>query len=47
VNKDLSTDGLKSDKTVAQLIAAWGTGTHILRIYRGGELLAEGTFTFS
>jgi hypothetical protein len=47
VNATLSTDGLKSDKTVAQLIAAWGTGPHILRIYRGGELLAEGTFTFS
>jgi hypothetical protein len=47
VNPELTTDGLKSDKRVAQLIAAWGTGTHILRIYRGGELLAEGTFTFS
>ena len=47
VNASLSTDGLKSDKTVAQLIAAWGTGNHILRIYRGGDLIAEGTFTFS
>ena len=41
------TDGLKSTKSVAQLIAAWGKGTHILRVFRGGELLAEGTFTFS
>jgi len=33
------------------LIAAWGTGTFILRDYRGGdtnpELIAEGRFTFS
>jgi hypothetical protein len=47
VNKDLTTDGLKASVSVSQLIAAWGKGTHIMRIYRGGELLAEGTFTFS
>ena len=47
VNASLSTDGLKSSARVSQLIAAWGKGTHILRVYRGGELLAEGTFTFS
>lgn len=41
------TDGFKDSKTVAQLIAAWGTGTFILRTYNAGELLAEGTFTFS
>jgi hypothetical protein len=32
---------------MSQLITAWGTGTHIMRVYRGGELLAEGVFTFS
>lgn len=47
VNPALLTDGLKSGSTVSELIAAWGTGTHILRVYRGEELLAEGTFTFS
>lgn len=47
VDKTLSTDGLKSPASMSQLIEAWGTGTHILRVYRGGELLAEGTFTFS
>jgi hypothetical protein len=47
VNGKLLTDGLKSTKTMTQLIGAWGKGTHILRVYRGGELLAEGTFTFS
>jgi hypothetical protein len=47
VNATLLTEGLKSSLTVEQLIRAWGTGTHILRIYRGEELLAEGTFTFS
>lgn len=41
------TDGLKSPASMSQLIAAWGTGTFILRIYNAGELLAEGTFTFS
>jgi hypothetical protein len=47
VDPSLSTDGLKSSARVSQLIAAWGKGTHILRVYRSGELLAEGTFTFS
>jgi hypothetical protein len=47
VDATLLTDGLKSDSSVAQLIQAWGTGTHILRIYRSGELIAQGTFTFS
>jgi hypothetical protein len=47
VNPTRTTDGFKSTKTVAELIAAWGTGTHILRVYRGGELLAQGVFTFS
>jgi hypothetical protein len=46
VNATLLTDGLKSSKSVAKLITAWGTGTHILRVYRGGELVAEGQFTF-
>jgi hypothetical protein len=32
---------------VSDLIAKWGTGDHILRVYRGDELLAEGRFTFS
>jgi hypothetical protein len=47
VDQTLLTDGLASDASVAKLITAWGTGTHILRIYRGEELLAAGTFTFS
>lgn len=47
VNKDLTTDGLKATVSVSQLINAWGTGTHILRVYRGGVLIGEGTFTFS
>jgi hypothetical protein len=47
VNPKLQTDGLKSPSSMTKLISAWGTGTHILRVYRGGELLAEGTFTFS
>jgi hypothetical protein len=47
VNSALKTDGLKSSSSMTKLIAAWGKGTHIIRIYRGGELLAEGTFTFS
>jgi len=47
VDATLLTDGLKSDLSVAQLIQAWGTGTHILRIFRSGELIAQGTFTFS
>ena len=47
VNPALLTDGLESSKTVAQLIEAWGKGTFILQVFRGGELLAEGSFTFS
>jgi hypothetical protein len=47
VNPSLSTDGLKASVSVSQLIAAWGTGPHIMRIYRGGDLIAEGTFNFS
>jgi hypothetical protein len=47
VDKTLLTDGLKVNKSVSQLIAAWGTGNFVLRFYNGGELLAEGTFTFS
>jgi hypothetical protein len=47
VNASLTTDGLKSSTSMPRLIAAWGKGPHIIRIYRGGELLAEGSFTFS
>jgi hypothetical protein len=47
VDKTLTTDGLKLPYTMAQLYGSWGKGTHILRIYRGNELIAEGTFTFS
>jgi hypothetical protein len=47
VDKTATTDGLKSSLTVAQLIKAWGKGTFILRVYRGEEQLAEGTFIFS
>ena len=47
VDPTRTTDGLKSSASAAELIAAWGTGTLVMRVYRGGELLAEGTFTFS
>jgi hypothetical protein len=47
VNPAVLTDGLRSSKTVAQLIAAWGKGTFVMRIFREEELLAEGSFTFS
>ena len=47
VDKTLMTDGLKSQYSMAQLYGSWGKGTFILRMYRGEELLAEGTFTFS
>ena len=32
-------------KDAATLISGWGKGNFILRVYRGVELLAEGTFT--
>ncbi len=47
VDKTLLTDGIKSQYSMAQLYGSWGKGTHIHRFYRGEELLAEGTFTFS
>ena len=47
VDPTRTVDGFKSSASVSELIAAWGTGTHILRVYRGGELIAEGSFTFS
>ena len=47
VNSTLKTDGLRSPASMAKLYKAWGKGVHILRVYRGGVLLAEGTFTFS
>ena len=47
VDKTLTSDGLKLKYTMAQLYGSWGTGTHILRVYRGDELLGEGTFVFS
>lgn len=34
-------------RDAGNLIPAWGTGSFILRVYRGVELLAEGTFTLS
>jgi hypothetical protein len=47
VDPTRTTDGLKSDASMSELIAAWGTGTFVMRVYRGGELLAEGVFTFA
>jgi hypothetical protein len=47
VNSSLKTDGLRSPASMTKLYRAWGKGVHILRIYRGGVLIAEGTFTFS
>jgi hypothetical protein len=34
-------------RNAATLIQGWGPGNFIMRVYRGGELLAEGTFTLS
>jgi hypothetical protein len=34
-------------KDAGTLIPGWGTGTFILRVYRGEELLAEGAFSLS
>jgi hypothetical protein len=47
VDATLLTDGLKVNQSVSALMAAWGKGTLVMRIYNGGELLGEGTFTFS
>lgn len=47
VDPTRTTDGLKSTESMGELIAAWGTGTFVMRVYRGGELLAEGVFTFA
>jgi hypothetical protein len=47
VNPELLTDGLKSDSSVSEIIAGWGKGTFIMRIYRGEEQLAEGSFTLA
>ena len=47
VDPTRTTDGLKSDQSLSALIAAWGRGTFVMRVYRGGELLAEASFTFS
>lgn len=47
VDPTRTTDGLKSSSSVSALIAAWGKGTFVMRVYRGVELLAEGSFTFS
>ena len=34
-------------KDAATLVKGWGAGNFIMRVYRGAELLAEGTFTLS
>ncbi|MEP7040326.1 MAG: zinc ribbon domain-containing protein [Chloroflexota bacterium] len=47
VDATRTTDGLKATASMGQLLAAWGKGTMVMRIYRAGELIAEGTFTFS
>jgi hypothetical protein len=47
VDPTRTTDGLKASGSVSALIAAWGKGTLVMRVYRGGELIAEGSFTFS
>jgi hypothetical protein len=47
VDKTLKAEGLKLPFTMAQLYGSWGKGALILRIYRGEELIGEGTFTFS
>ena len=47
VDPSLLADGLKSSASVSQLIQKWGKGDHVLRVYRGNELLAEGHFTFN
>jgi hypothetical protein len=47
VDATRTTDGFKSTASMSALLAAWGKGDMVMRIYRGGELIAEGTFTFS
>jgi len=47
VDATRTTDGLRASGSVSQLIATWGKGTLVMRVYRGGELIAEGSFTFS
>jgi hypothetical protein len=47
VDKTLTAVGLKLQYSMAQLYGSWGKGTHILRFYRGDELIGEGTFVFS
>ena len=47
VDPTRTTDGLKSSASMSALIAAWGKGVFVMRVYRGGELLAEGSFTFA
>lgn len=47
VDATRTTDGFKSTASMSALLAAWGKGDMIMRIYRGGELIAEGGFTFS
>ena len=39
--------GPAADAELLTDIAKWGKGDHILRVYRGSELLAEGHFTFN
>ena len=47
IDKTLTSEGLKLPYTMAQLYGSWGKGTLILRVYRGDELIGQGTFVFS
>lgn len=39
--------GFKAGVDTTKLIASWGKGDFVMRVYRGVELLAEGHFTFN
>ena len=39
--------GFKATVDTTRLIASWGKGDFVMRVYRGVELLAEGHFTFN
>jgi len=47
VDPTRTTDGFRSSESMSALLASWGKGTMVMRIFRGGVLIAEGTFTFA
>ncbi|MDP9468088.1 MAG: zinc ribbon domain-containing protein [Chloroflexota bacterium] len=47
VTPSATTAGFKAGVTTTELIAGWGKGEFVMRVYRGADLLAEGHFTLS